>query len=257
MAPLVDVLRMVDREEKPCMGYLCEAMKRAEGQIEKNLGSDIRTWTKVKTIIDRRWEYQLHRPLHAAGFYLNPSIYFKETKTLMEINSVVKTGLFKAMAVLILESESDAAMDELKLYRDAEGTFGIKSAISRRATMQPQKRFKERLADSDSDPILLKEIDENDDWIILSETQLEDFVVEGDDLTWEQVRAARGADIDVGPSTRNRTRNSVTIRDEADDEEDEVDFEAHTGGGEQGEGNRDDDDVNGSDDDIDIEVGDD
>ncbi|KAF9611509.1 hypothetical protein IFM89_032555 [Coptis chinensis] len=56
----------------------------------------------------------------------------------MEINSVVKTGLFKAMAVLIPESESDAAMDELKLYRDAEGTFGIKSAISRRATMQPR-----------------------------------------------------------------------------------------------------------------------
>ncbi|KAF9607516.1 hypothetical protein IFM89_036878 [Coptis chinensis] len=117
-----------------------------------------------------------------------------------------------------------------------------------------EKRFKERLADNDSDPILLKEIDENDDWIIPSETQLEDFVVEGDDLTWEQVRAARGADIDVGPSTRNRTRNSITIRDKADDEEDEVDFEAHTGGGEQGEGNRDDDDVNGSDDDIDIEV---
>ncbi|KAF9604388.1 hypothetical protein IFM89_006397 [Coptis chinensis] len=100
-----------------------------------------------------------------------------------------------------------------------------------------EKRFKERLADSDSDHILLKEIDKNDDCIIPSETQFEDFVVEGDDLTWKQVRAARGADIDVGPSTRNRNRNSVTIRDEADDEEDEVDFEAHTGGGEQGEGN--------------------
>ncbi|KAF9607077.1 hypothetical protein IFM89_031078 [Coptis chinensis] len=90
-----------------------------------------------------------------------------------------------------------------------------------------------------------------------SETQLEDFVVEGDDLTREQVRTARGANIDVGPSTRNRTRNSVTIRDKADDEGDELGFEAHTGGGEQSEENRDDDDVNGSDDDIDIEVGND
>ncbi|KAF9610359.1 hypothetical protein IFM89_022029 [Coptis chinensis] len=157
------------------------------------------------------------------------------------------------MAVLIPVSESEKAMDQLKLYRDAEETFGIKAAISRRETMQPHKRFKERLADSDSDPIILKEVDENDDWIIPSETQFEEFMMEGDDLTWEQVRAVRGADIDVEPSTRNRTRNSVTIHDEAD-EDDEVDLEGRTGAGQHGEGSRD-DDVNESDaDDIDIDI---
>ncbi|KAF9618044.1 hypothetical protein IFM89_039479 [Coptis chinensis] len=113
-----------------------------------------------------------------------------------------------------------------------------------------KEAIQRKVGDSDSDPILLK--DENDDWIIPSETQLEEFLMEGDDLTWEQVRAVRGANIDVGPSTRNRTRNSVTIHDEAD-EDDEVDLE------ENGEGSRY-DDVNESaadDIDIDIEAGDD
>ncbi|KAF9609271.1 hypothetical protein IFM89_014465, partial [Coptis chinensis] len=72
-----------------------------------------------------------------AGFYLNPSIYFKETKTVIETNSVVKASLFKATTALIPEFESEKAMDQLKLYRDAEGTFGIKVAISRRETMKP------------------------------------------------------------------------------------------------------------------------
>jgi hypothetical protein len=27
-------------------------------------------------IIDQRWDNQLHRPLHAAGYYLNPELHY-------------------------------------------------------------------------------------------------------------------------------------------------------------------------------------
>ncbi|KAF9621420.1 hypothetical protein IFM89_021459 [Coptis chinensis] len=81
---------------------------------------------------------------------------------------------------------------------------------------------------------------------------------EDDDVVEEQ-------DICSGGSNRNQVRppsftkmiHAIGEYGRADGEEDEVDFEAHTGGEEQGEGNQDDDDVNGSDDDIDIEAGDD
>ncbi|KAF9592558.1 hypothetical protein IFM89_015771 [Coptis chinensis] len=69
--------------------------------------------------------------IHAIGnyeqarFYLNPSIYFKETKAVMETNNVIKACLFKVIVVHIPASELEKAMDQLKLYRDAEGTVGI------------------------------------------------------------------------------------------------------------------------------------
>lgn len=65
LAPLVDVIRLVDSEVKPCMGYIYEAMDRAKEQIKKNLGADQRMCTRVWNIIDKRWNDQLHHPLHA------------------------------------------------------------------------------------------------------------------------------------------------------------------------------------------------
>ncbi|KAF7821914.1 hypothetical protein G2W53_027369 [Senna tora] len=61
VSPLVKVLRLVDGDSKPAMGYIYEAMDRAKEQIAKNFNH-----------VDKRWDYQLHRPLHAAAYFLNP-----------------------------------------------------------------------------------------------------------------------------------------------------------------------------------------
>ncbi|XP_019414540.1 PREDICTED: uncharacterized protein LOC109326296 [Lupinus angustifolius] len=52
MGPLVKVLRLVDSEKKAAMGYIYEAMDKAKEAIIK--------------AFNERWNYQLHRPLHAA-----------------------------------------------------------------------------------------------------------------------------------------------------------------------------------------------
>ena len=65
--PLVKVLRMVDNDDKAEMGYLYEAMDRAKELIKKNVGS--RQYQRWWNIIDKRWERQLHRPIHAAGIF--------------------------------------------------------------------------------------------------------------------------------------------------------------------------------------------
>ncbi|XP_027932739.1 uncharacterized protein LOC114188342 [Vigna unguiculata] len=72
MAPLVHVLRLVDGERKAAMGYIYEAMEKAKETIMKSFNNDESKYNDVFTIIDNRWTCQLHRPLHAAGHFLNP-----------------------------------------------------------------------------------------------------------------------------------------------------------------------------------------
>ncbi|KAJ0089587.1 hypothetical protein Patl1_14272 [Pistacia atlantica] len=70
--PLVEVLRLVDGDAKPAIGYIYEAMRRAKNQIAKNFNNVEHRYREIWKIIDTRWDFQLHRPLHAAAYYLNP-----------------------------------------------------------------------------------------------------------------------------------------------------------------------------------------
>jgi len=70
--PLVKVLRLVDSDAKPVMAYIYEAMNRAKEQIAENFQKIETRYKKMWKIIDTRWNFQLHRPLHAVAYYLNP-----------------------------------------------------------------------------------------------------------------------------------------------------------------------------------------
>ncbi|KAL7189254.1 hypothetical protein ACSBR1_038991 [Camellia fascicularis] len=60
--PLVRVLRLVDGDEKPTMGFIYEAIDRAKLAIKR----DCRYYTEYWKIIDTRWSFQLHQDLYAA-----------------------------------------------------------------------------------------------------------------------------------------------------------------------------------------------
>ena len=61
--PLLKVLRLVDGDNKPTMGFIYEAMDRAKLAIKR----DCRYSHKYWKIIDNRWSFQLHTDLHSAG----------------------------------------------------------------------------------------------------------------------------------------------------------------------------------------------
>ena len=69
--PLVKVLRMVDGD-KPTMGFIYEAMDQAKEATKEAYGGKRQKYIPLWRIIDERWNKQLHRPLHVAGYYLNP-----------------------------------------------------------------------------------------------------------------------------------------------------------------------------------------
>ncbi|XP_059076087.1 uncharacterized protein LOC131875521 [Cryptomeria japonica] len=76
--PLVRVLRMVDGEGMP-MGFIYEAMDRAKEAISHCYRGNTRKCKLLWCIIDRRWANQLHLPIHAFAYFLNPKFYFSDS----------------------------------------------------------------------------------------------------------------------------------------------------------------------------------
>nr|KAJ0207040.1 hypothetical protein LSAT_V11C500271280 [Lactuca sativa] len=190
-----------------------------------------------------RWYDQLHHPLHAAGCFLNPAIFHGENSEI-EKNKDIVTGLYVAIDRLTT----------MNIYIDSEGQFGsatskrnidiwwrsygidthllqnfaIKLHSTKRNCLLQQKlndlvfiqyntrlqrRF-ESLKSNKTDPILLRDVEENDEWTIPTEDELQDFVDSRDGLLWSDVRETMGGNVDIGPSTRIKRER---YRDDDDD----------------------------------------
>lgn len=54
------------------MGYTYKAMDRAKEATQRFFNNNEEKYKKIFSIIDERWQCQLHHPLHAADNFLNP-----------------------------------------------------------------------------------------------------------------------------------------------------------------------------------------
>ncbi|CAH1442566.1 unnamed protein product [Lactuca virosa] len=134
-SPLVKVLRLVDGEKYPAMGYIYEAMDRAKEVIHDSF-SNADDYKTTFQIIDQRWECQLHKPLHAAGHFLNSGIFYKDIVGVA--CEEVEQGLYGCIMRLVPDQEvQDNISAELDKYRNAEGLCGHPMAIRHRKTNAP------------------------------------------------------------------------------------------------------------------------
>ncbi|XP_075086058.1 uncharacterized protein LOC142168802 [Nicotiana tabacum] len=99
--PLVKVLRLVDGEQRPHMGYLYEAMDRAKEAIQASF-SDQRIYKRVFEIIDKRWDSKLHSPLHAAELVLNPELFYDNEERILG-DEPLWNGYYECIEKLIPE----------------------------------------------------------------------------------------------------------------------------------------------------------
>ncbi|XP_059658690.1 uncharacterized protein LOC132305021 [Cornus florida] len=135
-SPLILVLRLVDGERKPPMGYIYAAMDTAKKAIAKSFGEVKDKYKEIFEITDKRWNVQLHRPLHTAGYYLNPEFFYSNSK--IEEDEDIAKGLYECIARLVFDvKEQDKITEELSLYSKAEGLFGNAFAIRQRRVRGP------------------------------------------------------------------------------------------------------------------------
>ncbi|XP_059659121.1 uncharacterized protein LOC132305503 [Cornus florida] len=133
---LIPVLRLLDSEKKPPMGYIYAVMDRAKKTIAKSFGEVEDKYNDIFEIIDKGWNVQLHRPLHAAGYYLNPEYFYSNPK--IEKDEEITKGLYACIARLVPDvKDQDKITEELSLYSKAEGLFGNPFAIRQRSTRGP------------------------------------------------------------------------------------------------------------------------
>ncbi|KAL6583185.1 hypothetical protein OROMI_005263 [Orobanche minor] len=136
VVPLVSVLREVDSEERPAMGYIYELMDRAKETIKFNCGGVKKKYMPIWRKIDARWTPQLHHPLHAAGYYLNPQLRYEVG---FSNCSKVKEGLYGCMDRMLSNDDRLAADIQLDNYDNAQGDFGCPMAIRSRKLRSPGK----------------------------------------------------------------------------------------------------------------------
>nr|XP_009763341.1 PREDICTED: uncharacterized protein LOC104215278 [Nicotiana sylvestris] len=207
--PLVIVLRLVDGEKKSPTEYIYEAMDRDKEDIEKAFDHDRRKYERVFEIIDKRWDDQLHQPLHAAGHILNRELFYtnNENKTLdLKIHTKKRNRL------------------ELKKLNDL---------VFVKYNRTLARRYKAR---NIIDPILLNNIDEANEWLTGGpQNHEEEEVFEGEGLTFGHVAMASGVEENVygfrgstlrikeRVSTSTSTCTSRTLINESSDEEEEDD----------------------------------
>ena len=93
--PLVRVLCLVDGEKKAPIGYIYEAMNRAKDTIVRSFNGNEEKYKEIFNIINKRWEIQLHRPFHAAGYFLNPEFFYDKLE--IEHDAEIMSDLYKCI----------------------------------------------------------------------------------------------------------------------------------------------------------------
>ncbi|PKU72752.1 uncharacterized protein LOC114580380 [Dendrobium catenatum] len=89
--PLIRLLRIVDSDEKPSMGFLYDGMYRARKAIKLMFKNFKRLYKPYTSIIKRRWDRQLRQGIHCAAYFLNP--HFQYDKENFCMKSEVMQGL--------------------------------------------------------------------------------------------------------------------------------------------------------------------
>ncbi|RVX19297.1 hypothetical protein CK203_008531 [Vitis vinifera] len=182
--PLVRVLRLVDGEKKAPMGYIYEAMNRAKDTIVRSFNGNEEKYKEIFNIIDKRWEIQFHRPLHA----------------------------------------KEKVVAEVSLYTNAQGLFGNELAVRTKKTKAPApnlQRFAMKVLNltcnasgceqnwSIFENIHSKRRNRMEDEASHGGAQ-DDFVFDDDNLTWGDVaRATRAKEAKFDTRARARASSSI------------------------------------------------
>ena len=112
-------------------------MDRTKEVIEKSFNEKEEKYKEIFEIIDQRWKCQLHRPLHATGYFLNPE-YFYDNRSKIKQEEEVMTGLYKCILRLIPKiNQQDMIIEELTSYKREEGLFGLLMDVRKRKKKAP------------------------------------------------------------------------------------------------------------------------
>ncbi|XP_071687298.1 uncharacterized protein [Rutidosis leptorrhynchoides] len=128
--PLVKVLRMVDADWKPSMGFLHGELKKAQQQIREVFNNNYEKYKAIMEVISTKMEGRLDTCLHLAAYFLNPFYLYNDVSILLDerANDAV-VEVVEQMYPEDHEMQDTICNLELPIYRSKEGKFGRTVAI--------------------------------------------------------------------------------------------------------------------------------
>ncbi|MFQ6619476.1 hypothetical protein Gotur_000895 [Gossypium turneri] len=134
--PLLRVLEIVGSKKRSAMGYVYAGIYRAKETIKKELVKQD-DYMVYWNIIDNRWEQQRHLPLYAAGFFLNPKLFYNTEE---HIQNDILSSVFDSIERLVPDTNiQDQVVREINLYKNATGDLGRPMAVRARDNLLPGK----------------------------------------------------------------------------------------------------------------------
>lgn len=123
--PFLKVMREVSGG-RPAVGFMYELMTRAKESIRTYYIMDEIKCKTFLDIVDKKWQNNLHSPLHTAAAFLNPSIqYNPEIKFLSSIKPEFYSVLEKLLPTPDLRRDIS---NQILLFTRASGMFGCNLA---------------------------------------------------------------------------------------------------------------------------------
>ncbi|GAB2279862.1 hypothetical protein Dimus_039388 [Dionaea muscipula] len=126
-APLVKVLRIVDRDWKPSMAFVYGELKQAKEDIKEAFKQNETNYRPILNIIDAKAKDRLDSPLHLVAYMLNPFYYYKESLLQADDAQIVMDGVIECVEHLLPDDEEgqDNVINiELVKYKNKDGAFG-------------------------------------------------------------------------------------------------------------------------------------
>ncbi|KAI8535116.1 hypothetical protein RHMOL_Rhmol10G0150200 [Rhododendron molle] len=218
-APLVMVLRLVDGDRKPAMGFVYGELKKAKEDIKKAYKQVETNYRPILDVIDVKAMGRLDSALHLTAYFLNPFYFFQDST--IQDDPIIMDGVLTCVEAFFPDDsngQDEVINRELLKYKNKDGGFGRPLAARGCETK-----------DDSYDP----------GWIVECGDKEVDPVL---GLTWEVIGEATGADEALQPrrSARNVGPRELDEEDfvSEDDTEEEVDedFEFESDGDQVMEG---------------------
>ncbi|KAF0924420.1 hypothetical protein E2562_010087 [Oryza meyeriana var. granulata] len=127
--PLVKVLRVVDGDVKPSMGFVFGELLKAKRQIKEAFGNMESRFKEVIAVVDKKMKVRLDSPLHLTAYLLNPH-YSYANPSIFDDSTIVE-GFISCVETFYYhdEDKQDQAVNtELKKFQNREGPFNKKLA---------------------------------------------------------------------------------------------------------------------------------
>nr|KAJ0214155.1 hypothetical protein LSAT_V11C400201400 [Lactuca sativa] len=129
-APLVKVLRMVDADRKPSMGFVYGEIQNAKQEIINALGNNKKAYEPIMDIISKKMKGRLDTPLHLTAYLLNPYYLYKNPEIQNDID--VTDAIVDFVDTMYPGDHSlqnHIVMVELPVYMGKEENFSREIAI--------------------------------------------------------------------------------------------------------------------------------